>query len=237
MAEWEVIKAMSGHSSKKVEDIQKLMPDDFNRKLKEWEQIKETGTGARQTLGRDQTRAILRRKSSSSSNSNQNVVNRKAQKTPVKRRNDKYSEKMPLLEGNSAAFVVSGAKSALVSTKTAQERDSAWLEKEIQKVQREKERLERERLKNSAKEEKLKKMYQATLMRKQMDKTNENLNEEITVKTAKGEEFKFGGISEKFTKKLFEWEEQKGITPESSTIALINPQYATVGLVGIIITT
>merc|ERR1711971_991801 len=115
-----------------------------------------------------------------------------------KRRNDKYSEKMPLLEGNSAAFVVSGAKSALVSTKTAQERDSAWLEKEIQKVQREKERLERERLKNSAKEEKLKKMYQATLMRKQMDKTNENLNEEITVKTAKGEEFKFGGISEKF---------------------------------------
>ena len=47
-------------------------------------------------------------------------------------------------------------------------------------------------------------------------------NEEITVKTAKGEEFKFGGISETFTRKLFEWEERKGIAPESSTIALLN---------------
>ena len=47
-------------------------------------------------------------------------------------------------------------------------------------------------------------------------------NEEITVKTAKGEEFKFGGISETFTRKLFEWEERKGIAPASSTIALLN---------------
>ena len=45
---------------------------------------------------------------------------------------------------------------------------------------------------------------------------------EITVKTAKGEEFRFGGISEKFTRKLYEWEEQKGIAPESSTIALLH---------------
>ena len=45
---------------------------------------------------------------------------------------------------------------------------------------------------------------------------------EITVKTSKGEEFKFGGISEKFTRKLFEWEERKNIAPESSTIALLN---------------
>ena len=44
---------------------------------------------------------------------------------------------------------------------------------------------------------------------------------EITVKTAKGEEFRFGGISEKFTRKLYEWEEQKGVAPESSTIALL----------------
>ena len=41
------------------------------------------------------------------------------------------------------------------------------------------------------------------------------------MKTAKGEEFRFGGISEKFTRKLYEWEEQKGIAPESSTIALL----------------
>ena len=42
--------------------------------------------------------------------------------------------------------------------------------------------------------------------------------QEITVKTSKGEEFKFGGISEKFTQKLFEWEERRNIAPESSTI-------------------
>merc|ERR1719334_635119 len=82
-------------------------------------------------------------------------------------------------------------------------------------------------MKYAAKEEKLQKMYQATLLRKQMDKTKDNSKEEITVKTAKGEEFKFGGISQKFTKKLFEWEERRGITPESSTIALISPQYGT----------
>ena len=48
---------------------------------------------------------------------------------------------------------------------------------------------------------------------------------EITVKTKKGEEFKFGGISDKFTRKLFEWEERRGIAPESSTIALLNPDF------------
>ena len=219
---------MAGHSSKNVEEIQKLMPDDFNRKLKEWEQIKETGVG-RQGIEGDRGRSAIRRKSSSSSNSNQNLLKSKNRKSSIKRRHEKRPEKHPIpcSETASGGFVVSGAKSALVAAKTVQERDSVWLEKELQKVHREKERLERERLKYAAKEEKLQKMYQATLLRKQMDKTKENMKEEITVKTAKGEEFKFGGISEKFTKKLFEWEERKGITPESSTIALINPQYAT----------
>jgi hypothetical protein len=40
VAEWEVRKALAGHSSKNVEEIQKMMPDDFNRKLKEWEMMK-----------------------------------------------------------------------------------------------------------------------------------------------------------------------------------------------------
>ena len=46
VAEWEVMKAMAGQSSKKVEDIQKMMPDDFNRKLKEWELMKVTKPGS-----------------------------------------------------------------------------------------------------------------------------------------------------------------------------------------------
>ena len=65
-------------------------------------------------------------------------------------------------------------------------------------------------------------------MREAIDQQQQQDNKkEITVKTSRGEEFKFGGISEKFTKKLYEWEEQKGIAPESSTIALLNnsPRY------------
>ena len=58
-------------------------------------------------------------------------------------------------------------------------------------------------------------------MRAALSKRRSSEQKEITVKTAKGEEFRFGGISEKFTRKLYEWEEQKGIAPESSTIALL----------------
>jgi hypothetical protein len=46
VAEWEVRKAMAGHGCKNVEEIRKLMPEDFNRKLAEWEQIKEGGGAA-----------------------------------------------------------------------------------------------------------------------------------------------------------------------------------------------
>ena len=60
-------------------------------------------------------------------------------------------------------------------------------------------------------------------MRSAMSKRRSS-EKEITVKTAKGEEFKFGGISETFTRKLYEWEEAKGIAPESSTIALLNSE-------------
>ena len=62
-------------------------------------------------------------------------------------------------------------------------------------------------------------------MRKAIDQQQQHDAKEITVKTSRGEEFKFAGISEKFTKKLYEWETQKGIAPESSTIALLNPNY------------
>ena len=103
-------------------------------------------------MERDRNRDAIRRRSSSSSNSNLILSNRKGHKMSVKHRYEKSSGLDPAAGG----FVVSGAKSALGSSKTAQERDSAWLEKEIHKVQREKERLDRERLKYAAKEEKCK---------------------------------------------------------------------------------
>lgn len=44
---------------------------------------------------------------------------------------------------------------------------------------------------------------------------------EICIRTSTGE-FRFQGLSRKFTKKLFQWEEQRGIRPEASTIALLD---------------
>lgn len=53
---------------------------------------------------------------------------------------------------------------------------------------------------------------------------SEPANKEIVVKTSKGT-MKFQGISRKFTRKLYEWEKAKGIAPESSTFALLHPEY------------
>ena len=49
-------------------------------------------------------------------------------------------------------------------------------------------------------------------------------NKEICIKTSTGE-FRFEGISQTFTKKLYEWEERRGIRPESSTFVLLDPNY------------
>lgn len=53
---------------------------------------------------------------------------------------------------------------------------------------------------------------------------SEPANKEIVVKTSKGT-MTFQGISRKFTRKLYEWEKAKGIAPESSTFALLHPDY------------
>ena len=41
VAEWEVRKAMAGTSKKNVDEIRQLMPEDFNKKLQEWELKKQ----------------------------------------------------------------------------------------------------------------------------------------------------------------------------------------------------
>jgi serine/arginine repetitive matrix protein 2 len=52
----------------------------------------------------------------------------------------------------------------------------------------------------------------------------EPVSKEIVVQTSKGT-MTFQGISRKFTRKLYEWEKAKGIGPESSTFALLHPEY------------
>jgi len=41
VAEWEVRKALAGTSKKNVDEIRQLMPEDFNKKLQEWELKKQ----------------------------------------------------------------------------------------------------------------------------------------------------------------------------------------------------
>lgn len=50
---------------------------------------------------------------------------------------------------------------------------------------------------------------------------NDGQKKEVLVKTSAGE-FRFEGISDDFTKKLYEWETKKGVNPELSTIALLD---------------
>lgn len=47
---------------------------------------------------------------------------------------------------------------------------------------------------------------------------------EVLVHTSTGF-YKFEGISQEFTKKLYEWEKSKGIKPESSTFQFLHPAY------------
>lgn len=55
-------------------------------------------------------------------------------------------------------------------------------------------------------------------------KSGRKCKQEVLVPTSTGL-FRFQGISSKFTRKLYEWEKAKGITPESSTFALLDPDY------------
>lgn len=48
--------------------------------------------------------------------------------------------------------------------------------------------------------------------------------EEIVVKTSEGL-IKFKGISRSFTRKLYEWEKAKGISPKSSAFEFLHPKY------------
>ncbi|CAB3369869.1 Hypothetical predicted protein [Cloeon dipterum] len=100
------------------------------------------------------------------------------------------------------------------------EKQLQWLEKELSKVEREKQRLEREREKFLEREARLERMRRAIFPGEGRD----GPEQEVLIQTSTGF-FRFHGISEQFTKKLFEWEQQRGIAPEASTFALLDPKY------------
>ncbi|GFX37886.1 uncharacterized protein TNCV_1823401 [Trichonephila clavipes] len=92
--------------------------------------------------------------------------------------------------------------------------DLCWLEKEQQKVDREIIRLSKEKQKFEKRSFRLKQLKEAMT-------DGDGPKKEVLVKTSAGE-FRFEGISDAFTKKLYEWETKKGVNPELSTIALLD---------------
>jgi hypothetical protein len=106
------------------------------------------------------------------------------------------------------------------SEETNRQKELDWLEKQLEKIEGEKQRLEREMRKYCEREARLEKMREAL-------KNSPGPKEEVWIKTPTAEVKLVGGIDEKFTKKLFQWEERQGIQPESSTMALLSPKYFT----------
>lgn len=91
------------------------------------------------------------------------------------------------------------------------------MDKELNRIERERQRLEREKAK-LIEREKTEKLFRLKSM------VAEPPAKEVVVQTSKGV-LKFEGISRKFTRKLYEWEKARGIGPEASTFALLHPGY------------
>lgn len=100
-------------------------------------------------------------------------------------------------------------------------KDLTWVNRELQKMEREKERLSRETHKFQERSVRLHRLRQALL-------NAPASSNEVLVRTSAGE-FRFEGISNAFTKKLYEWETKKGVVPEFSTIALLDASLQTTG--------
>lgn len=98
-------------------------------------------------------------------------------------------------------------------------KELTWVNRELQKMEREKERLSRETHKFQERSVRLHRLRQALL-------NAPASSNEVLVRTSAGE-FRFEGISNAFTKKLYEWETKKGVVPEFSTIALLDASLQT----------
>lgn len=99
-------------------------------------------------------------------------------------------------------------------------KDLSWLEKELQKIEKEKLRLSKEKEKYEERAIRLERLRQTVL------NANNTNKKEVLVRTSAGE-FRFEGISDAFTKKLYEWETKRGVCPELSTIALLDSSLGT----------
>ncbi|XP_024939026.1 uncharacterized protein LOC107265441 isoform X2 [Cephus cinctus] len=102
------------------------------------------------------------------------------------------------------------------SWKTPEDKEFQLLEREWSKIEREYHKFERQKEKLLDREARLSKLRRVVGSSPQ--------KKEVLVHTSTGF-YRFEGISRKFTRKLYEWEKSQGISPESSTFRLLNPDY------------
>ncbi|KAF2346078.1 hypothetical protein FHG87_023165, partial [Trinorchestia longiramus] len=189
LTEWEIGKVLAGKSRQNVEELQKNLGEEFNRKMAQWEKMKAGGLPEAPSALGDATLGVT-------------GLDRKGSVHKVKKSKNKAEKNTT----NKSEAWKNRSKEVL------------WLERELGKIEREKLRLEREKERYMEREARLESMWQAY-------RQGQAQKKEVFIKTSTGE-FRFEGINQTFTKRLYEWEERRGIRPESSTIALLAPRPA-----------
>lgn len=199
---------MSSETKKNLEELQRNITQDFSKKMQEWEKLKMTAPKQFQNTAQQGSSQLssqqLQQQQQQHQQQQQQQFQQQSPKLDRKGSSQKIRKGKPEKSKEKVDREVKGSKQ--------REKELQWLEKQLQKVEREKQRLAKERQKYLEREARLEKMKE-TMMK---PKTNE-----ILIRTSAGE-FRFEGISQTFTRKLYEWEEMKGIGPEVSTIALLD---------------
>jgi hypothetical protein len=201
LQQWEMWKLSTGKVTYTDEELQQILPEDFSKKLHEWECIKTSGVSPH------------RGESSGGVGAHSSGHHSKTPDSTIS-----GVSPLPFLASSPEAAATSGKSKLLRKKKnseTSRQKELAWLEKQLEKIESEKKRLEREMKKYNEREARLEKMKEA------LQNTNSN---ELWIRTPTAK-CKVEKITEKFTKKLYEWEEKQGIQPESSTMALLHPKY------------
>ncbi|KAJ9576858.1 hypothetical protein L9F63_006557 [Diploptera punctata] len=229
LQEWQRIKKLmpAGTASQSTGDTYQVPPQ-FRKKIAEW-QLWRTGSGKGEAQNRTEDQQEWERvKAASSSPSPETVT---TQTENQERAGGTTTPSPGITRKDSTGHSKSACKKATSSKgtglrkpnpkgKSQKEKELQWLEKELHKIEREKQRLEREREKYLEREARLEKMRRAM--------GSGQSKQEVLIQTSTGF-FRFQGISEKFTRRLYEWEKARGIGPEASTFALLDPGYRPAG--------
>ncbi|CAG0917198.1 unnamed protein product, partial [Notodromas monacha] len=210
------------------ESIQKNLSVNFTKKLDEWAKMRNSGTTSQRPsehqikkLPQDFTKKLQEWEKKKAMNASKSLSSAGGIITPSPKPDRKSTSaaaaavrSQPKQELQSKFYSKEEKSSGKHSNK---EKDMAWLEKELKKIEREKRRLEREKEKFLRREARLEQIKMA--LRTPED---ENHQREILVRTASGACLRFGGISRSFARRLLEWEERQGISPEASAMALLH---------------